>query len=233
VTTTIPIGAGLAVKGGLFVTPLGTEIIPAPNSYNDNISRSFAFNFAVPLRHLGVLLTYPIHKMLTISAGPVTGWDSPHDINNAPTLLAGLNFTPADSFALASNLTHGAEQLGRSGPKRFTWSNVATIKPMDALALYLEYTYGSEEFKAAKDASWHALSAIGSYGWIDRFSTALRGEIFLDNNGYRTGLDQTLGELTFTAAYKFTAKLLGRAEVRQDWSDSPAFRKGNLFFAEN
>src|SRR5437870_4920364 len=40
VTTTIPIGEGLQFKGGLFVTPLGTEIIPAPGNYNDEISRS-------------------------------------------------------------------------------------------------------------------------------------------------------------------------------------------------
>ena len=55
-TTTIPIGEGIGVKGGLFVTTLGTEILPNPGAYNDNISRSFLFNFAIPLRHLGVLL---------------------------------------------------------------------------------------------------------------------------------------------------------------------------------
>ncbi|HTN69884.1 MAG TPA: outer membrane beta-barrel protein, partial [Methylomirabilota bacterium] len=41
ITTTIPVGEGIGVKGGLFVTPLGTEIIPIPGTYNDNISRSF------------------------------------------------------------------------------------------------------------------------------------------------------------------------------------------------
>ncbi|HEX2225983.1 MAG TPA: outer membrane beta-barrel protein, partial [Candidatus Binatia bacterium] len=56
-TTTIPFGAGIGVKGGLFVTPLGTEILNAPGAYNENISRSFAFNFGVPLRHLGMLFS--------------------------------------------------------------------------------------------------------------------------------------------------------------------------------
>src|SRR5262245_80964 len=54
-TTTIPLGEGIGVKGGLFVTPLGTEILNAPGAYNENISRSFAFNYGVPLRHLGPL----------------------------------------------------------------------------------------------------------------------------------------------------------------------------------
>ena len=36
-TTTIPFGEGIGVKGGLFVTTLGTEILPNPGAYNDNI----------------------------------------------------------------------------------------------------------------------------------------------------------------------------------------------------
>jgi hypothetical protein len=36
-----------------------------------------------------------------------------------------------------------------------------------------------------------------------------------------------LGEITLTAAYKFTAKLLGRAEFRQDWADKKVFLVGN------
>jgi hypothetical protein len=228
ITTTIPVGEGLAVKGGLFTTLLGTEIIPAPNAYNDNISRSFAFNFGVPLRHLGILFSYPLLKVLTINAGPVTGWDNPHDQNDGVSFLGGVTFTPVDSFALASNLVYGAEQVNTSGPKRFAWSTVATIKPFDPLVVYLEYVYGFEEFKAAKDGSWHGLAAIGSYGWTDRFSTALRGEVFFDNNGSRTafGRDVNLGEITLTAAYKFTAKLLGRAEVRQDWADKSFYQRG-------
>src|SRR5215813_10988975 len=62
ITTTIPVGEGIGVKGCLFVTPLATEIIPIPGTYNDNISRSFLFNFAIPLRHLGTLFSYPVWK---------------------------------------------------------------------------------------------------------------------------------------------------------------------------
>ena len=53
ITSTIPVGEGIQFKGGLFVTPLGAEIIPNPGSYNDQITRSFAFNYAIPLRNLG------------------------------------------------------------------------------------------------------------------------------------------------------------------------------------
>jgi hypothetical protein len=230
-TFTIPIGEGLQVKGGKFVTLQGTEIIPAPGAYNDNISRSFMFNFAIPFTHTGALLSYPVLKTLTVSAGPVTGWDNPHDNNSSPSLLGGINFTPADVFALASSITYGPEQRHKTGPKRFTWSNVATIKPMDPLTIFLEYTYGHEEEVTAslRDATWQGVAAIASYNWTDRFNTALRGEIFKDRDGARlgTGRDTTVSEVTLTGAYKFTAKLLGRAEVRQDWSDENFYVRRN------
>jgi hypothetical protein len=234
-TTTIPIGEGIGVKGGLFVTTLGTEILPNPGAYNDNISRSFLFNFAIPLRHLGVLFSYPVLKSLTISAGPVTGWDNPRDNNGQPSILGGLSFTPVDMFSLASNAIYGPEQRHNSGNKRFTWSNVATIKPFDPLAVYLEYTYGHEEnasLGGTRDAKWQGLAGIVSYGWTDRFTTALRGEFFKDRDGARLGgnfagthANVTVAELTLTGSYKFTKMLLGRVEYRQDWADERFYKK--------
>jgi hypothetical protein len=229
-TFTIPLGEGIAVKGGKFVSPLGTEILPAPGAYNDNISRSFLFNLGVPLTHTGAVFSYPVHKIFGVSAGVVTGWDDPHDNNGQPSVLAGITFTPVDMFALASNVIYGPEQWHNSGNKRVTWSSVATIKPLDPLTGYLEYTYGHEEniTPSLRSGTWQGWGAIGSYTWTDRFNTALRGEIFKDSDGVRTGSgrDVTLGEITLTGSYKFTKMLIGRAEVRQDWADKSFYKKG-------
>src|ERR687897_1552759 len=189
-TTTIPIGAGIGVKGGLFVTTLGTEILPNPGAYNDNISRSFLFNFAIPLRHLGMLFSYPLLKVLSLNAGVVTGWDNPRDNNGQPSVMGGFGFTPIDQFALTSSLIYGPEQFPNIGNKRFIWSNVATIKPFDPLTLLLEYTYGHEEnasLGGTRDAVWQGVAGIASYAWTDRFATALRGEVFKDRDGARLG----------------------------------------------
>ena len=235
-TTTIPVGAGIGVKGGLFVTTLGTEILPNPGAYNDNISRSFLFNYAIPLRHLGMLFSYPIVKTLSVNAGLVTGWDNPRDNNKQPSALAGFSFTPMEQFGLVSSFIYGPEQTHRNGNQRFTMSHVATIKPFDPLALLVEFSYGQEE-KASlgrtRDAKWYGLAGIASYGWTDRFTTALRGEAFRDRDGARLGgnfagthADQTLAEVTLTGSYKLTKMLLGRVEVRQDWADRAFFKEG-------
>jgi len=238
-TFTIPIGAGLQIKGGKFVTLMGTEILPAPGSYNPNISRSFLFNFGVPLTHTGMLLSYPIAQWLTVMGGPVTGWDDPHDNNSSPSFHGGFSFTPADAFSLATSIMYGPEQRDHAGRQRFGISNVATIKAISDLTFFLEYTYGHEEKATAslRDATWQGVAAIASYDWTDRFNTALRAEFFKDADGVRTigsGLfgtatpaDVGLGELTLTGAYKFTKMLLGRVEVRQDWADKKVFALGN------
>ena len=235
-TTTIPVGAGISVKGGLFVTTLGTEILPNPGAYNDNISRSFLFNYAIPLRHVGALFSYPILKTLSVNAGVVTGWDNPHDNNRQPSFMAGLGFTPTEQFALASNLIYGPEQFSNTGDQRFTMSHVVTYKPADPVALILEYTYGREEnasLGGTRNAVWQGIAGIASYGWTDRLTTAFRGEFFKDRDGARLGgnftgthANNTLAEVTLTGAYKFTKKFLGRVEVRQDWSDEAFFKKG-------
>jgi hypothetical protein len=142
-----------------------------------------------------------------------------------------------DSFSLASSIVVGKEWLGAinaptfNGGTRVTWSNVATIKPVDPMTVFLEYTLGHEEDAltplGVRDAWWHGLAGILSYDWTDRFNTAFRGEYFRDGQGARTGVNRgDLFEATATAAYKFTAKLLGRAEVRQDWADQRIFKLG-------
>lgn len=245
VTTTLPLGEGLQIKGGLFVTPLGTEVIPAPGSYNlgnENISRSFLFNYAIPLRHLGMTLSYPVLKILTVTAGPVTGWDDPNDNTGGVSFLGGINLTPSDTVSFASNIIAGPEPTGTgSNPNRdttrVTWSNVLTVKPIEPLALYGEYTYGHQDkasLGGTRGATWQGLAGIVSYAWTDRFTTALRGEWFNDRDGARlfggvsgNHADVNVGELTLTGSYKFTKMFVGRMEVRQDMADQKFFAVGN------
>ncbi len=251
ITTTIPVGEGIGVKGGLFVTPLGTEIIPIPGTYNDNISRSFLFNLAIPFRHLGTLFSYPVWKkdkdttIVNATAGIVTGWDDPRDNNKSPSFLGGVAVTPNDTIQFASNIIAGDEPTfvgPNTHPKRSTprlaWSNVWTVKPLDPLGLSFEYTLGHQSHASLitgnSSATWQGVAGIASWTWTDRVITAFRAEWFNDRNGARIGganggtgpANVNVGEVTFTGSYKFTKMLMGRAEVRQDFSDQPVFLTG-------
>jgi hypothetical protein len=169
-------------------------------------------------------------KILTVEGGVFTGWDDPYDNNHQPSFHVGGTLTPTDWITFVSNFLTGPEQFGRDGPKRHVLANVLTLKPIDPLAVSLEYDYGHEGnvTPSGRGGTWQGWAGILSYGWTDRFTTALRGEVFKDADGVRTGFgrDLTLGEITFTGSYKFTKMLIGRAEVRQDWADKSAFAKG-------
>ena len=52
----VPLGSGLTLKAGKFVTLLGYEVIESPN--NLNFSRSLLFGLAIPFTHTGGLLSY-------------------------------------------------------------------------------------------------------------------------------------------------------------------------------
>jgi len=140
-----------------------------------------------------------------------------------------------DKFSLASSFIVGPETES-NGRMRFTLANVASYTPIDPLRLTLEYTIGVEDEATAsgRDALWTGVATYANYSWTKRFSTALRAEYFYDKDGVRMGGGATdveqranLGEVTLTGAYKFTEMLLGRVEVRQDWSDVSVFAKGS------
>jgi hypothetical protein len=58
-----PLGSGLKVQFGKFVTYHGAEVIEARDNYN--YSRSFLFNFAIPFTHTGFLVGYAFSPAFT------------------------------------------------------------------------------------------------------------------------------------------------------------------------
>ncbi len=78
VTYVAPVGKGLRIDAGKFVTHLGYEVIGGYDGYNDNFSRGFIFGYGIPFTHTGVKISYPISSrvqgafLLTNGADAVT-----------------------------------------------------------------------------------------------------------------------------------------------------------------
>ena len=209
---------GLTVKGGKFVTLLGAEVIEP--WANPNFSRSFLFGFAIPFTHTGGLVSYPITDKLSVTGGPVIGWDNFKDNNSDPSYMGNVTWVASDQVTLAGNGIFGPEQLHKVGPKRAVGDLVATIKPSDKLTFLLNYDYGHENDAAPSGgaAMWQGFAGIASYSFTDRCSASVRGEWFEDHNGARTGTRQELWEGTVDAKYLITQHLWWRAEYRHDES---------------
>src|SRR5882672_5865204 len=179
----------LQLKGGKFVTLLGAEVIESP--LNPNISRSLAFGFAIPFTHTGMLLSYAFTPEIKLTGGVVNGWDNVIDSNDGKSFLGSLSYAPIEQVSLALNGIYGAEQPNHGGSKRGVGDFVATIKPVDNLALILNYDYGSETDLGPPGAdgfftvgnttdTWNAFSGIVTYDLPDQLiipiGFALRGE---------------------------------------------------------
>jgi hypothetical protein len=221
-----PLGEGLTVTFGKFVTLLGAEVIEAPNNFN--ISRSFLFGFAIPFTHTGMLLNYPVTDIVDLTVGVVNGWDNLDDNNNAKTGIGRVGFNIADNLTIGLAGIYGAEQADRDGPKRWVIDFVTTFKPLEPLTLVLNYDYGREEEAVVldtglSDGEWQGVELIGQYAFTEKFAVAVRGEFFSDNDGARTGRAQDLWETTLTLSYKWVKHFETRLEYRHDQSNVESF----------
>ncbi len=219
---------GLSAKFGKFVTLLGAEVIEAPS--NMNYSRSFLFGFAIPFTNTGLMFNYPITDALQVNLGVVNGWDNVADNNNGKTFMGNVAWTANPHFSLIVNGIFGPEENDTSSHPRGVADVVSTIT-LDPVTISLNGDYGSEGAAALNGgtAEWYGFSGVVGATLKDLIclpmGAYLRGEVFRDQGGFRTGTDQTLWEVTFTGKYFLTEKLTIWAEYRHDGSDESVFAK--------
>ena len=93
-----PLGKGLTLTVGKFVTPIGAEVIES--NANWNYSRGLLFNYAIPLFHFGASAKYAFNSKWALTGFMVNGWNNTN-INNSLLEFNGIAGT-------SSNLTYGA-----------------------------------------------------------------------------------------------------------------------------
>jgi len=215
---------GLSVKGGKFATLLGYEVIEPWLNFTN--SRSLLYTFAIPVTNTGVLVSYPITDKISVSAGPVAGWDQVASNNNGWTGMGNVTWTATDQVTLAANGIYGPSQTNNIKNKRGVVDLIATYKPLDELTLNLNYDWGHENGAAigGGSATWQGIAATANYAFTDRFSAAVRGEWFQDANGARTGTNHnSVYEGTFDMKYLLTQHLYAQMEFRFDKSNHDVF----------
>ncbi len=232
----LPIGNGLNVKFGKFVTSHGAEVIESKDNWN--FSRSYLFGYAIPFTHTGVRLSYPFADWLTMLFGVNQGWDVVDDNNTGKSLEWQATLTPIDRWFLSVTGMHGPEQTSDNRDDRHLLDVVLGYNPTDKLSFKLNYDFGHEadavSESPAENASWHGLAAYGRYQFSDWYAVALRGEYFADFDGVRTNVRTTNGvtdlrvwELTLANEFKVYKDLLARLEYRPDHASDNVFNAGS------
>lgn len=241
----LPEGFSLSVKGGKFVTLLGYEVIKSYNAFNFNASNSIMFGWAIPFTHTGLLLSSALGPMVSIDLGVVNGWDAVVDNNDGKSLLAGIKIAPVDIFSTYIAGTYGAEQPDNGHSKRGMVTIGSTLTATDFLTFALDLNWADETDlvedrdgtgELNRGANWYGAAAYAVFKATEDLTLAVRGEIFDDPDGVRSGFQAegyapgvTVWEVTTTLGYQITNGLLGRVEYRHDEADKPFFGKEDTF----
>jgi hypothetical protein len=221
------VGGGLRIDAGKFVTHHGYEVIEGYDGYNDNATRSFQFGYAIPFTHTGVKAGYRFSEELAATVMLAAGWDVVKDNNTGESLGAQLTFSPSKTVTVVANYMVGPERDDGDGDLRNVINVNAQAKVRDRAVLTLDVVYGSEANAVTHGQTviWNGIVGYARFGLSDSFALILRGELFNDRDGARTGVAQKLKGITLTPELKASSHFLIRADLRIDWSDHDVFEK--------
>lgn len=219
-----PVGSGLRLTLGKFVTAHGAEVIESAD--NMNTSRSLLFTWAIPFTHTGFKAAYDPCDEVNICLGIVNGWDNVDDGNKSKSFHGMVKVTPNEIWNVAVSGTYGPEQVGDNGDKRGLVDVVLTVTPCDKWTFVLNGDFATEEGAGidAGDTEWYGVAAYAKYQFAEEWYLCARGEWFRDVDGARLGLSgQTMWEQTFTLSWRPIDAAEVRIEARHDESNRDVF----------
>ncbi|MGE3706449.1 MAG: porin [Vicinamibacterales bacterium] len=217
-----PVGTGLTLDVGKFVTPIGTE--PTESNLNNNYSRAFLYALG-PYYHVGARLAYNVNDKVALGGMIVNGWNATGDNNSGKSVGGSLTIKPTSKVTVIQNVLVGPEQTDNADDVRtYSDTNLAVVVN-DTVSTGLNYVYAMDSV-GGEDVNWQGLALYFRHQATPTFAWAPRFEWFDDTDGFVTGASQALKEFTLTAEVKHPKGLIFRAEYRRDWSDEDYFLKG-------
>ncbi len=226
-----PIGSGLTIDFGKMYTPVGLEVVETKDNFN--YSRGWLFAFG-PYYHAGFRAKYSFSDKVAVSGFLFNGWDNIYEnnVNGTAGKTVGfqVNYAPTSRLALTQTYLTGPEAPLANVPdisSRDNWRHVAdtvaSFVATDKLTLMGNFVYGSDADDAGSRGSWSGFAGYFRYAFNDRFAFSPRFEVFNDKDGLRTGLGQTVKDITLTQEMKLAGNLLTRFEFRRDFSNRQFF----------
>jgi len=215
-----PIGKGLQLDFGKFVTSNGAEVIETKDNWN--YSRSLLFAYAIPYYHFGVRASYVFSPKVTTYAMLVNGWNNVTDNNTGKTVGFGGTYSPNSKVSLTENLMVGPEQTNDNHDYRKLTDTVLSYTLNTAWAFLANYDFG-EDRVAGVAQRWQGAAAYVKYAFNTHVALIPRVEWFADPQGFQTGKPQQVREITMTTEYKVSDNILTRAEYRHDRSSAGLF----------
>jgi hypothetical protein len=229
-----PVGKGLQVDVGKFVTPHGAEVIETKDDWN--YSRGILFSYAIPYYHFGMRAKYAFNDKYSLTGFFVNGWNNVVDNNTGKTYGASFGWNPNKKFGIAQNYMAGPEENSTNSNLRQLSDTVITYSPTSRLSFIVNGDYGrGDRFTdpltntLSHPVFWTGVAGYIKYAFTSTTAIATRYEYYDDHDGFTTGtLAPThFNEFTTTFEKLMAHHIISRFEFRRDMSNQPVFLKGS------
>jgi hypothetical protein len=227
-----PIGNGLQLDFGKFVTHVGAEVFDGYDGWNMNFSRTYVFGWGIPFNHTGLRATYAFTDQLSLMGMIANNWEEAgvSDNNSEKTFGLQVAYSPVEKVGILLNWAGGNQgALGVVGGND-NWRNIYDIVVDVALtgkwSLQFNADLGTEQNATAvgSTAKWWGIATIVRYDVNKWFSMNVRGAHFNDDDGFRLGaVGNKLWEFTLTPEFRVAENMVVRFEYRHDESNLGIF----------
>jgi len=230
-----PVGKGLQVDVGKFVTPHGAEVIETKDNWN--YSRGLLFSYAIPYYHFGMRAKYSFNDKYSLSGFFVNGWNNVVDNNTGKTYGIGFGWNPSKKFGIVQNYMVGPEENSLNSNLRQLSDTVITYSPTSKLSFIVNGDYGrGDRFiidpvtnAFSKPVFWTGVAGYVKYALNSHSAIVTRYEYYDDHDGFTTGtlVPTHFNEFTTTFERLMAHHIISRFEFRRDMSNQPVFLKGS------
>jgi len=229
-----PIGKGLQLDFGKFITHVGAEVFEGYDGWNMNFSRTYMFGWGIPFTHTGLRAAYEFTDQLSVMGMIANNWEEAgvSDNNSDKTFGLQVGYHPTETIGVLLNWAGGNQgTIGGAAPSvnsnfRNIYDVVVDIALTGQLSLQLNADLGTEQNAGAtgNTAKWWGYAGIVRYDFNKWFSMNVRGAHFNDDDGFRLGaVGNKLWEITFTPEFRINQNMVVRFEYRHDQSNLGVF----------
>jgi hypothetical protein len=228
-----PVGKGLQIDAGKFVTPNGAEVIETKDNWN--YSRSLLFTYAIPYYHFGMRAKYAFSDKYSLTGFLVNGWNNVVDNNTGKTYGVSFGWNPNKKFAITQNYMAGPEQNSVNSTPRQLSDTVITYSPTSHWSFIVNGDYGRgdrytipETGTLSRPVFWTGVAGYVRYAFSNKSALATRYEYYDDHDGFTTGtlVPTHFNEFTTTLERVVAHHIISRMEFRRDMSNQSVFLKG-------
>jgi hypothetical protein len=230
---TAGVAKGLALEGGIFLSPIGPEAMAAKDAWNYSRSNLFV---GLPFYHTGVRATLQATDRISLALWLVNGWNSVVDNNSGKSMMGTFNYKIPDRL-LFQVLYMGGPERSTGAPEGQPWRHlVDAFVQIDANTVlsFLAQADAGLERNNFGTSYWGAGAIYARVHPVSWLYLAARGDRFAEHRGAGSAGEASpiffpaswVASGTFTVDGRPHDNVSVRLEYRHDQASSDIYFKG-------